>query len=261
MKNLRTYGNPPFNVAVLHGGPGAPGQMAPVARELSSKRGVLEPLQTKHTLEGQVQELRSILEEICVFPVTLVGFSWGAMLGFIFSAYHPVVVQKLILIGSGVYDKKFAEKIQKVRFNRLNKSERGEAQFLIDVLSHPDAKDKNRLFGRLGELMTKADAYDPLTLETEVIETQYELFQSVWSDMVKLRNSGELLKLGRKIECSVVAVHGDYDPHLAEGVEKPLSTVLNDFKFILLKNCGHLPWIEKEAKTEFFEVLKKEVSE
>ena len=85
MKNLRTYGDPPFNVAVLHGGPGAPGQMAPVARELSSKRGVLEPLQTKHTLEGQKQELRSILEEYSDFPVTLVGFSWGAMLGFLFS--------------------------------------------------------------------------------------------------------------------------------------------------------------------------------
>jgi len=46
MKNLRIYGNPPFKVAVLHGGPGATRQMAPVARELSLKRGVLEPLQT-----------------------------------------------------------------------------------------------------------------------------------------------------------------------------------------------------------------------
>jgi len=260
MKNLRTYGNPPFNVAVLHGGPGAPGQMAPVARELSSERGVLEPLQTKHTLEGQVKELRSVLEENGDFPVTLVGSSWGAMLGFIFSAYHPKYVKKLILIGSGVYNRKFAEKIQEKRLNRLDLNERGKAQFLMDALSHPYAKDKNRLFGRLGELLTKADAYDPLTLETEVIETQYEVFQGVWSDVVKIRKNGELLKLGRKIECPVVAIHGDYDPHPPEGIIKPLSTVLRDFKFILLKNCGHLPWIEKEAKAEFYEVLKKELS-
>ncbi len=33
MKNLRTYGAAPFGIAVVHGGPGAPGQMAPVARE------------------------------------------------------------------------------------------------------------------------------------------------------------------------------------------------------------------------------------
>ena len=33
MKNLRKYGKPPFNVAVIHGGPGVPGEMAPVARD------------------------------------------------------------------------------------------------------------------------------------------------------------------------------------------------------------------------------------
>ena len=52
MKNPRKYGSAPFNVAVVHGGPGAPGEMAPVARELSSFRGVLEPLQTATTVEA-----------------------------------------------------------------------------------------------------------------------------------------------------------------------------------------------------------------
>ncbi len=54
MKNLRKYGKAPFKVAVIHGGPGAPGEMAPVARELSSVSGVLEPLQTATTIEGQI---------------------------------------------------------------------------------------------------------------------------------------------------------------------------------------------------------------
>lgn len=260
MKNLRTYGNPPFNVAVLHGGPGAPGQMAPVARELSSERGVLEPLQTATSLEGQILEMRAVLEKSGDLPITLIGSSWGAMLGFIFSAYYPKYVKKLILVGSGVYDSKFADKIPEVRLNRLDLNERGEVQFLMGSLSSHAVKDKNRLFSRVGELLTKADAYNPLTLETEVIETQYEVFQRVWSDVVKIRNSGELPKLGGKIECPVVAIHGDYDPHPPEGIKIPLSTVLCDFKFILLKNCGHLPWIEKEAKTEFYEVLKKELS-
>ena len=53
MKNLRKYGNAPFNVAVIHGGPGASGEMAPVARKLSSNWGVLEPLQTEASLDGQ----------------------------------------------------------------------------------------------------------------------------------------------------------------------------------------------------------------
>lgn len=36
MENLRTYGNPPFSVAVIPGGPGTAGKMTPVARELSA---------------------------------------------------------------------------------------------------------------------------------------------------------------------------------------------------------------------------------
>jgi pimeloyl-ACP methyl ester carboxylesterase len=66
------------------------------------------------------------------------------------------------------------------------------------------------------------------------------------------------LKLGEKIKCPVVAIHGDYDPHPAKGVREPLSGVIKDFCFISLKNCGHKPWIEQEAKEEFYRILKKE---
>ena len=57
MQNLRTYGKAPLTAAVIHGGPGAGGEMAPVARKLAYDYGVLEPIQTATTLEGQVQEL------------------------------------------------------------------------------------------------------------------------------------------------------------------------------------------------------------
>ena len=59
---MRTYGHPATSVAVIHGGPGAAGEMTPVARELSADRGVLEPLQTAATLRGQIDELRAGLE-------------------------------------------------------------------------------------------------------------------------------------------------------------------------------------------------------
>ena len=38
MKNYRTWGNAPFTVAVIHGGPGVAGEMAPVADELPNRR-------------------------------------------------------------------------------------------------------------------------------------------------------------------------------------------------------------------------------
>jgi len=56
LKNFKKHGNPPFTVVVVHGGPGAGGEMAPVARELSKNFGVLEPIQTESTIEGQVND-------------------------------------------------------------------------------------------------------------------------------------------------------------------------------------------------------------
>ena len=79
MNNFRLYGNPPFNIAVIHGGPGAPGEMAPVARELSLNMGVLEPLQTAVSIDGQLAELEKILEKHGNPPMILVGFSWGGL--------------------------------------------------------------------------------------------------------------------------------------------------------------------------------------
>ena len=62
-----------------------------------------------------------------------------------------------------------------------------------------------------------------------------------------------------KAPFAIVVVHGDHDPHPAEGIQKPLSVMLRSFRFILLKNCGHKPWIEREAREAFYRILKEEL--
>ena len=66
------------------------------------------------------------------------------------------------------------------------------------------------------------------------------------------------LEYAKQITCPTVAIHGDGDPHPAAKI-KSLSSKIKDFKFILLKNCGHYPWIEKQAKDEFYRVLRGEL--
>ena len=256
MKNLRTYGNPPFNVAVIHGGPGAAGEMRPVARGLAVGWGVLEPIQTAMSLEGQVEELKTVLEKNGDIPVTLIGFSWGAWLSFIVAARYPAIIKKLILLGSGPYEEKYAIKIQETRLNRLSKEEREEFESIFRTLDDPATEHKDRAFAKLGALACKADAYDPEMEKSEEIDCRSDIFQSVWPEAEKLRSSGQLLELAKHINCPVIAIHGDYDTHPAEGVQKPLSAIIKDFQFILLKNCGHKPWIEKHAGKEFFQILK-----
>ncbi len=235
--------------------------MAPVARELSLDRGILEPLQTKSSIEEQVNELYCILEKKGDPPVTLIGWSWGAMLGFIFTAKYPLMVKKLILVGSAVFEQKYAEKIMEMRLTRLDKKERTEVLALIEDLSDPliEDKEKDMLMSRFGKLLFKADLYNPWPYRNEALDHQYNILRDVWKEAENLRSSGELLKMGEKIQCPVVAIHGDYDPHPYQGVQKPLSGVVKDFRFILIKNCGHYPWFEREASDKFYDILRKEL--
>lgn len=259
MNNLRKYGNSPFSLAVIHGGPGAPGEMAPVAKELYALGGVLEPLQTATTIEGQVRELREGLEEHGDLPVTLIGFSWGAMLSFIFTARHSHLVKKLILIGSGPYEEKYAARIKKTRISRFGKEDLENFVRLTETLNDPSAKNLNETLCNFGKLMSKTDTYDPFPYEDEVLECNYESFKGVWEEASELRSRGKLLEIGKEIRCPVVAIHGDYDPHPFEGVKEPLSRILKNFKFLLLEKCGHQPWIEKEAKEKFYSLLRNEI--
>jgi pimeloyl-ACP methyl ester carboxylesterase len=263
VNNLRKYGTAPFNVAVVHGGPGAGGEVAPVARELATAWGVLEPIQTATSLEGQVEELRTVLESNGDLPVTLIGFSWGAWLSFIVTAYHPFIAQKLILVGSGPFEEKYVSRLQDARLARLGEAERAGFQSLLRALTNPTTSKKDTLLARLETLCSMTDAYAPVVDQTnssDSVGSQGDIFQRVWKDAAKLRSSGRLLELGQHVKCPVVAIHGDYDPHPVEGVQEPLSATLENFRLILLKNCGHRPWNERLARDNFFTALREELS-
>jgi pimeloyl-ACP methyl ester carboxylesterase len=258
---VRKCGASPFRVAVIHGGPGAGGEMAPVARELASDCGVLEPIQTATTLTGQIEELKTILEAHGDPPVVLVGFSWGAWLSFIFAARYPELVKKLILVGSGPFQEKYVARLHETRLERLSEEEGREFEVIVDALSDPGTEEKDQLLERLGALATKSDSCDPIAGQdqrSDHLGPQADVFRGVWREAAELRRSGVLLQIGRHIQCPVVAIHGDYDPHPAEGVRRPLSATLQDFRFILLENCGHKPWIERRARGTFYHRLKQE---
>jgi pimeloyl-ACP methyl ester carboxylesterase len=189
MINPRRYGSAPFRVAVVHGGPGAAGEMAAVAHELCSDRGVLEPLQTERSLQAQVEELKGQLREHADPPVTLIGFSWGAWLSLILAAQYPDFVDRLILIGSGPFQESYVPKIMETRLSRLSGAEGEEAKCLIaalqdqnDTLDEAKKQEKNRAMVRMGELFRKTDAFDPI----EIKATQ---FDSIGNDSI-LPDSG-----------------------------------------------------------------------
>ena len=75
--HIKIHGLAPYQAVLIHGGPGAAGEMAPLAVDLAANRGILEPHQTASSVAGQVSELISVIEQWGDPPVVLVGFSWG----------------------------------------------------------------------------------------------------------------------------------------------------------------------------------------
>jgi len=257
---VRKYGSPPYRAAVLHGGPGAPGYMAPVARELSQKIGVLEPLQTRDSVDGQIEELKSQLVEHSDKPVTLIGSSWGAVLALFLASRYPQLNDKLILIGSAVFDAESSARIERIRTERLNEKERKRLHEIESQLLTAAPDEKVVLFEELGDLFTKTDKYDPIDADDETIEVQHEIFNKVWPEFVKLRDRpGYLKKEFSRINIPVTVIHGDYDPHPLEGIKPFLEACISDTNFYLLPGCGHYPWLERHARERFFEILFSEI--
>ncbi len=259
MKNFRTWGKKPFKVAVVHGGPGAPGYIAPVAEELSKTMGVLEHLQTKNSIDGQVEELADVLNKQADIPVVLIGHSWGATLSYITTARHPHLVKKLVLVGTVPLEGKAIQDYTPTWLSRLSEEERVEFLSLEKLAWDGGAEDKSAAMGRLFRLITKAEAYEPIPHKNEVLEYQLDINMAIGLEVKKLLAGGELKELGSNIVCPVVVIHGDFDVRPADAVKGSLSRIIKDFKFVLLEKCGHFPWIEKYARDEFFDILKKEI--
>jgi pimeloyl-ACP methyl ester carboxylesterase len=156
------------------------------------------------------------------------------------------------------------------RRSRLSAVQNAELDLLFNALDSPvSPADKDAVFARVGALlsgvdefepMSGADEFEPLPGDDEAVACQHHIYDAVWPQVADMRSNGELLRRGGQIACPVVAIHGDYDPHPAAGVKEPLSRVVPDFRFMLLKDCGHTPWRERRAEAEFYKILEAELA-
>ena len=258
--HARAHGEPPYRVVVVHGGPGAAGEMFAVARRLAKERGVLEPMQTAASVAGQVSELTMQIERRADRPAVLIGHSWGAWLAALVAAEHPDLVRKLILVGSGAFEEKYVPMLRARRLERLTTEEQMEFESLAQRLNEPDAPEG--ALTRLGELAGKADMADPVEVETAPYATPLDgqaIYAYVWSEAAALRRDGQLFFSVCRVRCPVLAIHGDYDPTPVEGVREPLKRCGLEFRMVMLQRCGHEPWRERHAAEAFYGLLEDEL--
>jgi pimeloyl-ACP methyl ester carboxylesterase len=258
MHNLRTYGAEPYDLVLLHGGPGAPGSMDSIARRLSISFGVLEPLLLSLSVNDQIEELNSLLLKNSTKPLFFIGHSWGGWLCFIYAARYPELVKKVIMIGAPPFEEIYVPRIIETRLSRLTEAEKADFLIRMQELVNPSAGSQ-ALSSEFITLLVKTDIFEALPNETIDPGFFPLVYKSVWQEASQMRSSGKLIENVKKIKCPVVGIHGDFDPHPAAGVKDPLSRILPDFRFNIIERCGHYPWKEKYGKDILYKIFYKEM--
>jgi pimeloyl-ACP methyl ester carboxylesterase len=265
---VRRYGTSGPCVVLLHGGPGAAGDMAGLARLLAPRFRTVEPLQRRSdnvplTVAQHVADLDEIVQAAGE-PVHLVGFSWGAMLALTYAARHGERVAQMVLIGCGTFD----IESRRVYSERMAARVRGEDALELDRLRselavEADRTHRDELFGKRGKIATRVQAYAPLDAEPdESTDLKFDErgHRETWQDALRLQEEGTQPGEFAKIAARVFMLHGEEDPHPGQMIRDSLAAVIGEIEYHEFPNCGHIPWNERYARDSFLAVLEQVLS-
>jgi pimeloyl-ACP methyl ester carboxylesterase len=257
MIRCRTYGDNGPWVVVLHGGPGASGHMAPVARGLSRHCRVLEPFQRRSggpaplTVAQHVADLAEVVENLgsSASPI-LVGSSWGAMLALAYGAAHPNGIAGLALIGCGTFDQSVRAELEEEVRRRIDPTTAAQLAAIANQIKDPDARLRAR-----AETLLPRYCHDPVTLDLEDEVIDARAHEETWADMLRQQEAGVYPASFAAISSPVLMLHGKQDPHPGRRVRDSLLPYLPQLEYVEWDACGHYPWLERAVREEFFLVL------
>jgi len=254
---VRLYGEAPYKIVLVHGGPGAIGSLKGFASELNivSQVGVVEAIQSKYTITELIDELYGQIRNNCTEKVSLIGHSWGAWLVALFAEKYPHLIERIILVGSGPLEDKYVAEIGTRRFENLSEEDSAIFQRLInnqttdeDMAQIPKVFEKSDNYCLEDKDMHKAD------------KTDSQMHNIIWEEATKLRSNGQLLAAFKRIKNKIVLIQGETDPHPASGITIPLQENGVDCETYILEKCGHSPFMEKYAKEDFYKILLEVIS-
>jgi proline iminopeptidase len=260
------YGRPPARsgaappkLLVLHGGPGADHcYMLPQMLHLGERYDLLfydqrgggqsrTDVRTPITRQTHVEDLAAVVAEFSLEPLSIVGYSWGAMLALLYvieqrTNPHLVPSQRLALINPAPLTREYRRQFED-EFNRRQQSP--EIQKLRDELAASGLKDKDpaayrqRTFelGVAGYFSDPRKARD-LTPFRVVARVQ----QSVWESL----GDFDLIRDLKGVKIPSIIIHGRDDPiPLASSVEAARALGTN---LVVLDECGHVPYVEQPER-------------
>ena len=246
-------------LVVLHGGPGADHcYLLPQMLHLGERYDLLfydqrgggrsrTDAQTPITWQMHVEDLGAVAIEFGLEPLSIVGYSWGAMLALLYATEqrrnpHLIPPARLALINPAPLTLEYRRQFE-AEFARRQQSP--EIQTQREKLAASGLKEKNpaayrqRAFelGVAGYFSDPRKARD-LTPFRVVARVQ----QSVWESLADF----DLIRDLEGIKIPSIVIHGRDDPiPLASTVEAARALGTN---LVVLDECGHVPYVEQPQR-------------
>jgi proline iminopeptidase len=244
---------------MLHGGPGADHcYLLPQMLHLGQKFDLLfydqrgggkskSDARIPVTWQMHVEDLHRIVQEFQLDPLSIVGYSWGAMLGLLYlieQRERPELGKpyRMVMISPAPLTSEYRAQFE-AEFNRRQQSP--EIQRLREELAASGVRERDpaayrqRAFeiGVAGYFSNPENARD-LTPFRVVGRVQ----QSVWESL----GGFTLIRDLEGIRLPSIVIHGRDDPiPTASSVEAAQAL---ETKLVLLDECGHVPYVEKPSE-------------
>jgi pimeloyl-ACP methyl ester carboxylesterase len=257
---VRSYGGAGPIVIALHGGPGAPGSVGGLAAQLADSFRVLEPFQRSSgagplTVARHIADLHELIKSRCNGEAsTLIGHSWGAMLALAYAAAHPATSGPLVLIGCGTFDTRARERMRAIVEERMDSETRMRIEQLPDQFWDFDERlaERGRLIAALYSCnLISEEAGGEVTGMTDM-----RAQEETWNDMIRLQEEEVYPAAFAAIKAPVIMLHGAEDPHPGRMIHRGLQVYLPQIEYREWERCGHYPWLEREVRDEFFQVMR-----
>jgi pimeloyl-ACP methyl ester carboxylesterase len=254
---IRKYAGSGGPVVVLHGGPGAPGSLAGLATELAPDFEVWEPLQRRSgevalTVDRHVADLHDIAPD----PATIVGHSWGAMLGLSYAASHPAAVRALALVGCGTYSSASRAEYERRFEASVGDPGRVRREELRAAMERARSRaERDEILALRGAFAAEVQAVDLLPETDEPVDADADGHEETWRDVLRRQATGLEPQSFAAIESPVVMLHGDDDPHPGTMIRDTLLPHIPQLEYVGIPRCGHEPWRERHGREPFLTAL------
>ncbi len=260
---FRSYGVNGPTIILIHGGPGAPGNLAPIGRYFADDFRLFEPFQRSSsdlplTVDRHISDLHDFIRQHCPNEKPhLLGHSWGAMLTLAYAAEYCECVDSLILVGCGTFDSRHRKILKQTIQQRITPEIRAQLESIGNDIPNPDER-----LAAMGKIIQPIYYYSLLPEEPDdEITPDARAHHQTWDDMINQQKQRRYPATFANIKNPVLMLHGDFDPHPGVQIRDQLIEYMPQLEYVEFANCGHYPWQESQTQDKFYQTVLRRLKQ